>query len=158
MPAEKENTVPEVNIFAVMEEVPEVRTSVAEVVAYKGTEKLSSVRVSTSTTRIPPARHQPRGHRGGCPGQLRAFCQPQLPRRAPIATTPWSDSAFHCLTSSGIPGLLTHPHEFPTNTSYFEALPPDTLCFLDVLWHRHYILEIQLKSKMKNKGKLSVQS
>lgn len=33
MPVEKENTVPEVNIFAVMEEVPEVRTSVAEVVA-----------------------------------------------------------------------------------------------------------------------------
>lgn len=33
---EKENNVPEVNIFAVMEEVPEVHISVAEEVAYNG--------------------------------------------------------------------------------------------------------------------------
>ena len=36
VPVEKENTVPEVNVFAVMEEVPEVHISVAEAVAYKG--------------------------------------------------------------------------------------------------------------------------
>lgn len=33
VPVEKENTVPEVNIFAVVEEVPEVHISVAEVAA-----------------------------------------------------------------------------------------------------------------------------
>lgn len=36
VPVEKENNVPEVNISAVMEEVPEVHISVAEEVAYKG--------------------------------------------------------------------------------------------------------------------------
>lgn len=78
VPVEKENTVPEVNIFAVTEEVPEVHFSVAEAAAYKGTEKPSSVQVTTSvrmslsllpaaTAEIPP-------------GQLSCFLQSQLPR------------------------------------------------------------------------------
>lgn len=44
VPVERGNTVPEVNIFAVVEEVPEVHISAAEVVAYKGTEKPLSAR------------------------------------------------------------------------------------------------------------------
>ena len=80
VPVEKENTVPEVNVFAVMEEVPEVHISVAEAVAYKGDKKPSSVQVTTSNTHVPRPALAPRPLQRLPPGQLRCFSQSQLPR------------------------------------------------------------------------------
>lgn len=108
VPVEKENTVPEVNIFAVMEEVPEVHISVAAVAAYKG-------------------------DREGVvsPGDYIQYARPSPPRLArvprPLRRLPPSyaasrnlsfhtedsfrtrhgQTAFHCLKSSGNPSLLT---------------------------------------------------
>lgn len=78
VPVEKENTVPEVNIFAVMEEVPEVHISVAEAAAYKGTEKPSSVQVTTSVRMSLSL--SPAATAETPPSQLRCFSQSQLPR------------------------------------------------------------------------------
>lgn len=83
MPVEKESTVPEVNIFAVAEEVPEVRTSVAAVVAYEGDREAAvSPGGHIQPVRPPPSRlaPAPRPLPRLPPRPLRRFSRPRLPR------------------------------------------------------------------------------